>query len=130
MSDHDVLNLIKQADKAISAEDFEALMEFYADDAVLVVQPGQIARGKCHCTLINQILRIGRTIIGFVPLILIYPQITPRAISRCSALSSGAMPADMQPKKWRLSTGPTVWQLRGQYWNYGYSMKNKGTKPY
>jgi len=48
MSDHDVLNLIKQADKAISAEDFEALMEFYADDAVLVVQPGQIARGKAQ----------------------------------------------------------------------------------
>ncbi len=46
MSTHDVLSLIKQADKAISAEDFEALMEFYADDAVLVVQPGQIAQGK------------------------------------------------------------------------------------
>ncbi|WP_298936381.1 hypothetical protein [uncultured Ruegeria sp.] len=46
MSDHDVLNLIKQADKAISAEDFEALMDFYADDAVLVVKPGQIAKGK------------------------------------------------------------------------------------
>ncbi|WP_299888085.1 SgcJ/EcaC family oxidoreductase [uncultured Ruegeria sp.] len=46
MSDQDVLNLIKQADKAISAEDFEALMEFYADDAVLVVKPGQIAKGK------------------------------------------------------------------------------------
>ncbi|WP_299986105.1 SgcJ/EcaC family oxidoreductase [uncultured Ruegeria sp.] len=46
MSDRDVLNLIKQADKAISAEDSEALMDFYADDAVLVVQPGQIAKGK------------------------------------------------------------------------------------
>ena len=46
MSEHVVLTLIKQADKAISAEDFDALMEFYADDAVLVVQPGQIAKGK------------------------------------------------------------------------------------
>lgn len=46
MQEHDVLELIKQADAAISAEDFDALMEFYADDAVLVVQPGQIARGK------------------------------------------------------------------------------------
>ncbi|WP_425041460.1 YybH family protein [Primorskyibacter sp. S187A] len=46
MSDHVVLELIKQADKAITNEDFEALMAFYADDAVLVVQPGQIARGK------------------------------------------------------------------------------------
>ena len=46
MSEHVVLTLIKQADKAISAEDFDALMEFYADDSVLVVQPGQIAKGK------------------------------------------------------------------------------------
>ncbi len=46
MSEHPVLDLIKQADLAIGAEDFEALMAFYADDAVLVVQPGQIAKGK------------------------------------------------------------------------------------
>ncbi len=46
MSDHVVLELIKQADKAITDEDFDALMAFYADDAVLVVQPGKIARGK------------------------------------------------------------------------------------
>ncbi|RED10652.1 YybH family protein [Pontivivens insulae] len=46
MSEHAVLTLIKQADKAISAEDFDTLMEFYADDAALVVQPGQIAKGK------------------------------------------------------------------------------------
>ncbi len=42
MSEHVVLTLIKQADKAISAEDFDTLMDFYADDAVLVVQPGQM----------------------------------------------------------------------------------------
>lgn len=46
MSNHKVLELIKQADQAITAEDFETLMDFYADDAVLVVQPGQIVRGK------------------------------------------------------------------------------------
>ncbi|MEP3332275.1 nuclear transport factor 2 family protein [Sedimentitalea sp.] len=46
MSEHVVLTLIKQADKAISTEAFDTLMDFYADDAVLVVQPGQIARGK------------------------------------------------------------------------------------
>ena len=46
MSEHVVLTLIKQADKAISAEDFDTLMDFYADDAALVVQPGQIAKGK------------------------------------------------------------------------------------
>lgn len=48
MSDHEVFDLIKAADKAITAEDFETLMDFYADDAVLVVQPGQIARGKAQ----------------------------------------------------------------------------------
>lgn len=46
MSENPVLELIKQADRAITAEDFDALMTFYADDAVLVVQPGQIAKGK------------------------------------------------------------------------------------
>lgn len=46
MPDHQVLQLIRRADHAITAEDFDALMEFYADDAVLVVQPGQMARGK------------------------------------------------------------------------------------
>lgn len=46
MPDHQVLDLIKQADKAITDEDFEALMDFYAEDAVLVVQPGQLATGK------------------------------------------------------------------------------------
>lgn len=48
MPSHDVLNLIKQADHAISTKDFDALMDFYADDAVLVVQPGQLARGKAQ----------------------------------------------------------------------------------
>ena len=38
MHEHDVLSLIKKADTAISSEDFDALMDFYADDAVLVVQ--------------------------------------------------------------------------------------------
>jgi len=48
MPDHTVLDLIKQADRAISAEDFDTLMTFYAEDAVLVVQPGQIATGKAQ----------------------------------------------------------------------------------
>ncbi len=46
MSDHKVLELIRQADRAITAQDFDTLMDFYAEDAVLVVQPGQIASGK------------------------------------------------------------------------------------
>ncbi|WP_425037863.1 YybH family protein [Primorskyibacter sp. S187A] len=48
MSEHTVLKLIKQADQAITNEDFDRLMSFYAEDAVLVVQPGQIARGKAQ----------------------------------------------------------------------------------
>lgn len=46
MPNHPVLELIKQADQAITAQEFDALMGFYAEDAVLVVRPGQIARGK------------------------------------------------------------------------------------
>ncbi len=38
--------LIKQADAAIKNEDFDALMEFYTDDAILVVKPGYVAQGK------------------------------------------------------------------------------------
>lgn len=45
---HPVLTLIRQADSAITAEDFDALIDFYAEDAVLVVEPGRIARGKAQ----------------------------------------------------------------------------------
>lgn len=48
MLEHEILKLIKQADIAIGTEDFDALMEFYAEDAALVVQPGQVARGKAQ----------------------------------------------------------------------------------
>lgn len=51
MTNHPVKDLIKAADRAISAGDFETLMAFYADDATLVVRPGLVARGK------DQILR-------------------------------------------------------------------------
>lgn len=46
MRDHEVFKLIKQADNAISVGDFDTLIDFYADDAILVVQPGQFAQGK------------------------------------------------------------------------------------
>ena len=46
MPDHPLKQLIKAADKAITAEDFDSLMEFYADDATLVVKPGMNASGK------------------------------------------------------------------------------------
>ena len=35
-----VLDLINQADLAIKEERFDDLMEFYMDDAILVVKPG------------------------------------------------------------------------------------------
>lgn len=41
-----IKELIKQADLAIKNEDFDHLMDFYSDDAILVVWPGKIARGK------------------------------------------------------------------------------------
>lgn len=41
-----IKDLISQADKAIKEERFDDLMEFYTDDAVLVVKPGLEAKGK------------------------------------------------------------------------------------
>ena len=46
MSDHELKLLIQAADKAITAEDFDSLMAFYAEDATLVVKPGMNATGK------------------------------------------------------------------------------------
>ena len=44
--DHELKNIIKQCDTAIKNEDFDGLINFYTDDAVLVVKPDMIARGK------------------------------------------------------------------------------------
>ena len=42
----EIRNLISAADKAIKEERFDDLMEFYTDDAVLVVRPGLEVQGK------------------------------------------------------------------------------------
>ena len=42
----EIKKLIDAADKAIKEERFDDLMEFYTDDAVLVVKPGLEAKGK------------------------------------------------------------------------------------
>lgn len=42
----EIKDLIAQADKAIKEERFDDLMDFYTDDAVLVVKPGLEAKGK------------------------------------------------------------------------------------
>jgi hypothetical protein len=44
MTQHAIERLIEQADTAINQEDFNTLIGFYADDAVLVVKPGTNAR--------------------------------------------------------------------------------------
>ncbi|WP_062238946.1 YybH family protein [Fictibacillus sp. FJAT-27399] len=44
--EHVLKELINKCDLAIKKEDFDTLMNYYTDDAVLVVKPGMIARGK------------------------------------------------------------------------------------
>lgn len=44
--EHELKELIKKCDLAIKQEDFNTLMNYYTDDAILVVKPGMIARGK------------------------------------------------------------------------------------
>ena len=43
---HPVLQAIELADEAINRRDIAALLEFYADDATLVIEPGRLAQGK------------------------------------------------------------------------------------
>jgi len=45
---HPVEALIRAADAAITAEDFDRLMDFYAEDATLVVKPGLSVSGKAN----------------------------------------------------------------------------------
>ncbi|MCB0355681.1 MAG: SgcJ/EcaC family oxidoreductase [Bdellovibrionales bacterium] len=46
MKKHEVETLIDKADQAIMTENFDALMEIYDDEAMLVVKPDLVARGK------------------------------------------------------------------------------------
>ena len=46
MQPHPINAMIAAANDAINREDFDALMNFYADDATLVVVPGRAANGK------------------------------------------------------------------------------------
>ena len=46
MNEHPLCQIIKSCDRAISAKDFDSLMEYYAEDAALVVKPGMIVKGK------------------------------------------------------------------------------------
>lgn len=46
MQPHELRQVIESADDAINREDFDTLMEFYSEDATLVVRPGLNATGK------------------------------------------------------------------------------------
>lgn len=46
MHSHPLRQIIESCDKAISARDFDSLMEHYSEDAALVVKPGMIVKGK------------------------------------------------------------------------------------
>jgi len=46
MSEHELVETIRSADRAINARDLAAMLDFYEDDATLVVEPGRLARGK------------------------------------------------------------------------------------
>jgi uncharacterized protein (TIGR02246 family) len=48
MSSHPLRSVIEAADRAIVAENFDALMDVYADDATLVIRPGLNATGKAE----------------------------------------------------------------------------------
>ncbi|MED1470703.1 YybH family protein [Bacillus salipaludis] len=44
--EHELKELIRKCDLAIKQEDFDTLINYYTDDAILVVKPDMIARGK------------------------------------------------------------------------------------
>lgn len=46
MSLHALRQIIESCDKAITAKDFDSLMEHYSEEASLVVKPGMIVNGK------------------------------------------------------------------------------------
>ena len=46
MEKHAVIYAIERADQAINQRDMAALMDFYAEDATLVIEPGRCAHGK------------------------------------------------------------------------------------
>lgn len=44
--EHELKTVIEKCDLAIKKKDFDTLMNYYTEDAILVVKPGTIARGK------------------------------------------------------------------------------------
>ncbi|HNW43190.1 MAG TPA: DUF4440 domain-containing protein [Elusimicrobiales bacterium] len=48
MIEEELRQVIKKCDEAINGRDFGAALEFYSDDAVLVVRPGVFTKGKAE----------------------------------------------------------------------------------
>ena len=46
MSSHPIKEIIEACDKAITAKDYDSLMQYYAEDAALVVKRGMTVKGK------------------------------------------------------------------------------------
>ena len=46
MSQHELVNVIAEGDAAINAENFDAVVTFYAEDATLVIEPGRCVTGR------------------------------------------------------------------------------------
>lgn len=46
MHAHPLRQIVEACDRAITAKDYDALMENYSEDAALVVRPGMIVKGK------------------------------------------------------------------------------------
>jgi uncharacterized protein (TIGR02246 family) len=44
--EHEINEIIRACDIAIKQNDFETLIDYYTDDAILVVKPGMIVQGK------------------------------------------------------------------------------------
>ena len=44
--EHEIKEVIKKCDLAIKNEDYDSLINYYTDDAILVVKPGMMAQGK------------------------------------------------------------------------------------
>ena len=46
MNSHPIKQIIQACDKAISAKNYDELMQYYAEGATLVVKPGMLVTGK------------------------------------------------------------------------------------
>jgi ketosteroid isomerase-like protein len=63
MAEHELVRVIRRADEAINNRDFDGLMEFYSEDAVLAAKPGMFTRGKAD---IRALLKASRPILTLI----------------------------------------------------------------